>query len=185
MRLDQAVCNVLILLVNVPVTLVSKVPHVTLLVDVTLLVQVAQLVMPLQVNVLATQDTLEPPVIPVPLITIEQVGELVQVSFISSIFSGVSLYLQISFTACGCDATGSSSLQCADSTGICTCKAGYKGNKCDATCGCDTTGSSGTACDQSTGQCTCNTGYTGVTCNSCATNYYRKSDGTCASKCTF
>ena len=94
MRLDQAVCNVLILLVNVPATLVSKAPHVTLLVDVTVLVQVGQLVMPLQVNVLATQDTLEPPVIPVPLITIEQVGELVQVSFISSFFSSVfSKYL--------------------------------------------------------------------------------------------
>ena len=82
MRLDQAVCNVLILLANVPVTLVSKAPHVTLLVVVTLLVQVAQLVMPLQVNVLATQDTLEPPVIPVPLTTIEQVEEHVLVSFI-------------------------------------------------------------------------------------------------------
>ena len=36
------------------------------------------------------------------------------------------------FTACGCDATGSSSLQCADSTGQCTCNAGYEGTKCDA-----------------------------------------------------
>ena len=67
---------------NVPVTLVSKAPHVTLLVDVTLLVQVAQLVMPLQVNVLATQDIQEQPVIPVTLITIEQVEEHVLVSFI-------------------------------------------------------------------------------------------------------
>ena len=84
------------------------------------------------------------------------------------------------FLACGCDATGSSSLQCADTSGQCTCNAGYKGTKCDATCGCDTTGSSGTACDASTGQCTCNTGYTGTTCNSCDTNYYRTSGGTCA-----
>ena len=82
-------------------------------------------------------------------------------------------------TACNCDATGSSSLQCADSTGQCTCNAGYKGTKCDATCGCDSTGSSGTACDASSGQCTCKTGYTGTTCNSCATNYYKTSDGTC------
>ena len=66
--------------------------------------------------------------------------------------------------ACGCDATGSSSLQCADSTGLCTCNSGYKGTKCDAACGCDGTGSSGTACDQSSGQCTCNNGYTGTTC---------------------
>ena len=83
-------------------------------------------------------------------------------------------------TACNCDATGSSSLQCADSTGQCTCNAGYKGTKCDATCGCDATGSSGTSCDASSGQCTCNTGYTGTTCNSCATNYYRTSGGACA-----
>ena len=83
------------------------------------------------------------------------------------------------FSACSCDGTGSSSLQCADSTGLCTCNAGYKGTNCNAACGCDTTGSSSTACDQSTGQCTCKTGYTGVTCNSCSTNYYRASDGTC------
>ena len=87
--------------------------------------------------------------------------------------------------ACGCDATGSSSLQCADSTGQCTCNAGYKGTKCDAACGCDTTGSSSTSCDQSTGQCTCKTGYTGTTCNSCDTNYYRASDGTCTGKYHF
>ena len=68
------------------------------------------------------------------------------------------------FTACGCDATGSSSLQCADTSGQCTCNAGYKGTKCDAACGCTSPGSSGTACDASTGQCTCNNGYTGTTC---------------------
>ena len=91
------------------------------------------------------------------------------------------------FSACNCDATGSSSLQCADTTGLCTCNAGYKGNKCDTACGCDTTGSSSTSCDQTTGQCTCNTGYTGTTCNSCDTNYYKTGVGTtCAgqySKC--
>ena len=81
--------------------------------------------------------------------------------------------------ACGCDVNGSSDLQCADSTGLCTCKAGYEGAKCDVACNCDFTGSSSTSCDQSTGQCTCHTGYTGTTCNSCNTNYYRASDGTC------
>ena len=94
MALVQAAYNVRIQQDNVLAMLDTKAPNVMLLVVVIILVQVAQLVMPLQVNVLATQDTLEPPVIPVPLITIEQVGELVQVSFISSIFSGVSLYLQ-------------------------------------------------------------------------------------------
>ena len=70
-------------------------------------------------------------------------------------------------SACGCDGTGSSSLQCADSTGQCTCNDGYKGTNCDATCGCDTTGSSSTSCDQSTGQCTCKTGYAGRICTAC------------------
>ena len=88
--------------------------------------------------------------------------------------------------ACGCDATGSSNLQCANSTGLCTCNAGYKGTKCNATCGCHTTGSSNTSCDQSTGQCTCNTGYTGITCNTCDANYYKASDGaTCACQYPF
>ena len=82
MELVQAVYNVLIQLVNVLAMLVTKAPNVMLLVVVIILVQVAQLVMPLQVNVLATQDTLEPPVIPVPLTTIEQVEEHVLVSFI-------------------------------------------------------------------------------------------------------
>merc|ERR1739837_20073 len=91
----------------------------------------------------------------------------------------ISSKQQYLFSACGCDATGSSSLQCADTTGSCTCNGGYKDTKCDTACGCDTTGSSSTACDQSTGQCTCNIGYTGTTCNSCNTNYYKASDGTC------
>ena len=69
------------------------------------------------------------------------------------------------FTACGCDATGSSSLQCADTSGQCTCNAGYKGTKCDAACGCTSPGSTGTACDASTGQCTCKNGYSGTTCD--------------------
>ena len=69
------------------------------------------------------------------------------------------------FTACGCDATGSSSLQCADTSGQCTCNAGYKGTKCDAACGCTSPGSTGTACDASTGQCTCKNGFSGTTCD--------------------
>ena len=83
------------------------------------------------------------------------------------------------FVACGCDATGSSSQECADTTGLCTCNAGYKGTKCDTACGCDSTGSSSTSCDQTTGQCTCNSGYSGTTCATltCATNFYKESDG--------
>ena len=80
MPLDLAVYNVLTHLANVPAMLGTRVQHVTLLVDVIQLVQVEQLVMPLLVNVLATQDTLEPPVIPVPRTIIEKVMELVQVS---------------------------------------------------------------------------------------------------------
>ena len=89
----------------------------------------------------------------------------------------IEIFQRSFFSACDCDVTGSSSQECADSTGLCTCNAGYKGTKCDTACGCITTGSSGTACDQSTGQCSCNTGYTGTTCNTCDTNYYKESDG--------
>ena len=33
------------------------------------------------------------------------------------------------FSACNCDPTGSSSLQC-DSSGVCTCKTEYSGTTC-------------------------------------------------------
>ena len=178
MALDQVVCSVQIQPVNVPAMLVTKAPNVMQLVVAILLVQAVHHVMLLLANVLARLVTQVSRAIPAQQITIEQVMELAKVRLI--VRSQLSYLLEIFlFSACSCDSTGSSSLQCADSTGLCTCNAGYKGTNCNAACGCDTTGSSSTACDQSTGQCTCKTGYTGVTCNSCATNYYRASDGTC------
>jgi len=81
---------------------------------------------------------------------------------------------------CGCDVTGSSSLQCAVSTGLCTCKAGYTGRTCNScatnyfrtsggaceACGCDSNGSSSLQCADSTGICTCKATYKGTKCDS-------------------
>ena len=82
MPLVQAVCSVLILLASVLAKLVIKGLNVMLPVDVTTLGQVAQHVISHQVNVLATLDTPEQLVIPVPRTTTEQVVELVQVTII-------------------------------------------------------------------------------------------------------
>ena len=182
MALVQAAYNVRIQQDNVLAMLDTKAPNVMLLVVVIIRVQVAQLVMLLRVNVLAKVG------IQVPLVTLSPVlptsskkamEQHVQVSQITQ--HKVKRYANKNeyfvFSACNCDATGSSSLQCADSTGQCTCNAGYKGTKCDTACGCDTAGSSSTLCDQLTGQCTCHTGYKGTTCNTCATNYYKAGDG--------
>ena len=35
------------------------------------------------------------------------------------------------FVACGCDPRGSADLQCNNVTGVCMCKAGVMGEKCD------------------------------------------------------
>ena len=66
MPLVQAVCSVLILQASVHAKLVTKGTNVMLPVDVTTLVQSVQHVIRLQVNVLATLDTLVQLVIPVP-----------------------------------------------------------------------------------------------------------------------
>ena len=71
MSLDQAVRNVQILLVSVLAMLVIKGPSVMLLVVAIPLVQAALYVTNQQVNVLAIQDSQEPPVIPVIPTTIE------------------------------------------------------------------------------------------------------------------
>ena len=78
----QVVYNVLIHLVNVPAKLDIKEPNVMLLVVVMQLVLVVHHVMLLLVNALATLDTQEQLVIPVPPTTTEQVEELVQVRII-------------------------------------------------------------------------------------------------------
>ena len=82
MVLAQVVCNVRIQLVNVPAMLVTKAPHVMLLVVAIRLVQAVEHVMLLLVNVLVRLVIQVPNVIPVRQITIEQVMELAQVSLI-------------------------------------------------------------------------------------------------------
>ena len=159
----------------------TKGQNVILLVVVTLQVQAVLYVISQQVNVPAILETQEPHVITVTPTTTEQVLDFAQVRII--LCHHMPLYYPpfnyILPSACECNATGSSSLQCANSTGQCTCNTGYKGTNCDTACGCDTPGSSSTLCDQSTGQCICNIGYTGTTCNSCDTNYYKASYGFC------
>ena len=96
--LDQAVYNAPTHLVNVHAMRAIKALHVTLLVVVIQLVQVEQPVMPLQVNVLVTLVILAQHVIHVPLTTIEQFLELVQVSFTltlncTSLMCNISLQL--------------------------------------------------------------------------------------------
>ena len=86
MPLDQAVCNVLIHLVNVPAMLVSRARLVTLLVVVILLVQVEQLVMHLLANALVILVTQEQLAILAQQTTIEKVMELVLVSLYKQTF---------------------------------------------------------------------------------------------------
>ena len=82
MELVQVVCSVLIQLVNAPAILVTKASIVMLLAVVILLVQAVQLVMLLLGNALARLVIQVSYVILVLLITIEQVMDLVQVSFL-------------------------------------------------------------------------------------------------------
>ena len=186
MLLVQAVYNVQTQLALVPAILVIKKPNVILFVVVIQLDQAAQHVISPQVNVHAMRDTQEPHVASVTLTTIERAMELAEVRNNQFTKDAFRFEYKIHvFSACGCDATSSSDLQCADSTGQCTCIAGYKGTKCDTACGCDTTGLGSTICDQVTGQCPCSTGYTGTICNSCDANYYRASDGTCKGRYHF
>ena len=82
MELVQVVCSVLIQLVNAPAILVTKARIVMLLVVVILLVQAVQHVMLLLDSALAKLVIQVSYVILVLLITIEQVMDLVQVSFL-------------------------------------------------------------------------------------------------------
>ena len=83
-QLDQVVCNVQTILVNVPAMQATKGQNVMQLVVVIPLVQAAQLAINLQVNVLAILATQVQHVILALQITTEQVVELVQVSFIDN-----------------------------------------------------------------------------------------------------
>ena len=125
------ICNVSILPDSAPAMLVTRVWNVILVVDVILLVQEVYHVISWLVNVPAIMVTQEPHATPVTPITTKQATVLhVQVHIHNNCM--LKCILIFLFSVCGCDATGSSSLQCADSTGQCTCNAGYEGTKCDA-----------------------------------------------------
>ena len=125
------ICNVLILPDIALAMLVTRVQNAISLVVVIPLVQEVQHVISWPVNVPAIMLTQEPHATPVTPITTKQATVLhVQVRIHNyCMLKNVLIFL---FSVCGCDATGSSSLQCADSTGQCTCNAGYEGTKCDA-----------------------------------------------------
>nr|CAD27803.1 lamC1 [Tetraodon nigroviridis] len=86
--------------------------------------------------------------------------------------------------ACGCSAVGSESLQC-DSRGVCTCKPGVTGDKCDRCqpgfhslteagcrpCACSPSGST-QECDVNTGQCRCKDNVEGFSCDRCKLGYF-------------
>ncbi|BFZ08525.1 hypothetical protein BsWGS_11564 [Bradybaena similaris] len=85
-------------------------------------------------------------------------------------------------TSCGCDPTGSSSLECNQLDGQCTCLSGRGGPKCAdcedlfygdpnhecIPCDCNREGSRALQCDRRTGQCVCLQGVTGLKCDRCA-----------------
>ena len=58
--------------------------------------------------------------------------------------------------ACNCDTLGSDNLNCT-SNGVCSCKRGYTGDKCNL----------------------CASGYTGNECNECASGYLKEQTGEC------
>ena len=165
MPLVQVAYNARIQQDNVVVMMDTKASNVMELVIVLLRAQVAMIVMLLQDNVIAKMGIQGPLATPVLPTSSKRVMEDVQVSQITNHTWGMQQKWVFCISACECDENGSNDLQCAASTGLCECKSGYKGDKCDSQCNCDGTGSNGEGCDQSTGQCACQDGYTGTTCD--------------------
>ena len=84
-------------------------------------------------------------------------------------------YVRLLITACNCNNLGSVNLSCS-SNGVCSCKHGFTGNKCNEcasgyfgfpacqSCQCDPNGSVNLNCNAN-GQCSCKADYSGQKCN--------------------
>ncbi|KAK7136543.1 hypothetical protein R3I93_016770 [Phoxinus phoxinus] len=93
---------------------------------------------------------------------------------------------------CLCDPAGSESGGQCDASGVCVCKAGVEGDRCDrckdghynldannplgcSKCSCSSGGSVSGVCNQLTGQCVCRANTEGLACDRCAAGYWNPS----------
>lgn len=98
---------------------------------------------------------------------------------------------------CSCDSVGALSTVCDAVTGLCACKTGVTGSRCDqclpgftdlsesgcSECSCNSDGSRDNVCDPVTGQCSCLPNVVGVACDACAAGFYDISAGCVSCDC--